>query len=139
MSFHPEMLTFRERLEQAGIPSLAPDDDEHMFGSGTISAAMKRKASFAHIRRIKDPRTFGICVLNYDKYGVASYIGANSFAEIAVATTASKRVFLVNGIPDAYKDELLAWGVTPLFGRLQPVIDEFGFRCRQDARQLDLF
>ena len=57
-------------------------------------------------------------VVNSDKKGVKNYIGANTFAEIAIAFYFEKKLYLLNDIYGPYSDELLAWNVIPLKGNL---------------------
>lgn len=141
MSFFPEMVRLQATLAEAAVHSVVPESDELWPSSGTVQLqiALKRKASMAHIKKIRDPRTLAILVLNFDKYGIRNYIGANSFAEIAVAIVAKKRVYLANDIPQSYKDELEAWGVVPLLGNIELMKQEYRVRCLQDALQMELF
>lgn len=141
MTFFREMVDVQAEFVRRDVHAITPENDDFWPSPATpsLEVALKRKASLAHIRKIRDPKTFGILVLNYDKYGVRSYIGANSFAEIAVAVVAKKRVYLANGIPDAYNDELVAWGVIPLRGSLDALVHEYNEKCRQEARQMELF
>ena len=80
--------------------------------------------------------------MNCDKYGVSDYIGPNTFAEVAVALTHYKRIYLYQGIPDFYRDELVAWRAICLNGDTQRIISDY----RQveaeralAAEQLELF
>jgi len=52
----------------------------------------------------------------YTKKGICNYIGANSFAEIALAFYLGKKIFLLNDVYSLYEDELSAWGAVPLKG-----------------------
>lgn len=141
MSFFREMIEVQELLAASDVSCIIPDSDDHWPSKRTVQLelVLKRKASLAHIRKIRDPKTFGILVLNHDKYGVRDYIGANSFAEIAVAVVAGKRVYLAGGIPDAYRDELNAWGAIALNGNIEQLKYNYRLRCQQDALQLELF
>ena len=49
-----------------------------------------------------------ILVLNYDKGGVANYIGANTFLEMGAAFFLNRKIYLLNPIPEiSYKEEIL--------------------------------
>ncbi|MBU6389277.1 hypothetical protein KGQ71_02055 [Patescibacteria group bacterium] len=57
-----------------------------------------------------------VLVANYDKKGVSSYIGGNSFLEMGFAHVLNKPIFLLNGIPELlYSDEIKA---------MQPIVLE---------------
>ena len=141
ISFYSESIRIQRILRESDILSLIPTDDDEI--KNRISEEMfqdyKRKASFDHIKKIRDPRTFGILAVNFNKYDILHYIGPNTFAEVAVAFAQSKRIYLLNGIPSVYEDELLAWRVIPLFGDLQQLIDDFHQNYLRETSQLQLF
>ncbi|MFA6376574.1 MAG: hypothetical protein WCX69_04220 [Candidatus Paceibacterota bacterium] len=48
-----------------------------------------------------------ILVANYDKKGIANYIGGNSFLEMGFAHVLKKKIYLLNNIPEMiYTDEI---------------------------------
>ena len=50
-----------------------------------------------------------ILVLNYEKNGVANYIGGNAFLEIGLAYYLKKAIYLINPIPKlSYETEIIA-------------------------------
>jgi hypothetical protein len=50
-----------------------------------------------------------VLVLNYDKNGVANYIGGNTLIEMGFAYVLNKQIFLYNPIPEiGYTDEIKA-------------------------------
>lgn len=54
-----------------------------------------------------------ILVTNYDKNGVANYIGPNTLMEMGLAFHLGKKIYLLNPIPDTpWKEEIL--GMAPL-------------------------
>ncbi|OFZ47433.1 MAG: hypothetical protein A3D92_16850 [Bacteroidetes bacterium RIFCSPHIGHO2_02_FULL_44_7] len=60
-----------------------------------------------------------IVVLNYDKDGIANYIGANTLLEMGLAFHHRKKIYLLNPIPEmSYKEEVLAMHPTVLRGDL---------------------
>jgi hypothetical protein len=121
------MERYREILFSHRIPALAPEDesvqraslDEESFSS------FKRVVSARHLTKIRRRNTYGILVVNETKHGDPNYIGANTFAEIAVAFNARKKIYLLKDIPDTYADELVAWNVVPLSGKLDALIADF--------------
>lgn len=46
-----------------------------------------------------------ILVANYDKKGIAGYIGGNTLMEIGLALHLDKKIYLLNRIPDVPYDE----------------------------------
>jgi hypothetical protein len=88
------------------------------------------------IIRRKD--TDGILVANEPKHGDRNYIGANAFAEIAIAFNAQKAIYLLNDIPAAFEDELSAWGAIPLKGDLSILTADMN-RLLSQPKQTPLF
>ncbi len=63
-----------------------------------------------------------ILVLNYEKKGVAGYIGGNTFLETGFAHVLNKKIFLLNPVPEmGYKDEIVAMQPTVLDGDLSKI------------------
>lgn len=119
MSARAYMIEVRDALNRMGIPSLLPDIVSDTWDlSADELIRRKRRASIRHMRRIMTRSTEGVVVVNVAKYGVRDYIGPNTFGEIAVAFAHHKRVFLWQGIPDQYEEELVAWGAEALLGEL---------------------
>jgi hypothetical protein len=66
----------------------------------------KEAAIRAHFEKIEWSEA--VLVLNYDKNGIANYIGGNTFLEIGLAFHLKEKIFLLNPIPEInYKEELL--------------------------------
>ena len=54
-----------------------------------------------------------ILVLNYDKNNIKSYIGGNTFLEMAIAFNSDRKIYLINPIPEiSFKEEIL--GIKPI-------------------------
>lgn len=83
----------------------------------------KRKASMLHFSEIQNPRTDYVLIVNDEKDGIPNYIGANSFAELAFGFYFGKKVFLKNDIYKPYEDEIKAWGVIPLKGNINKMLN----------------
>lgn len=141
MTFYGEMRRTAERLLNESIKLVLPDSEEALPDSISLEQyeAFKRETSFGHIRRIRDPRTFALLALNFDKHGIRDYIGPSTFAEIAVAAVSGKRVYLIGDFPDVYAEELASWGVVRLHGRLAPLIRDYSRECMKPSPQLRLF
>ena len=81
----------------------------------------KSIASRAHFDRISNPENEIILVVNTTKNNIKNYVGPNSFAEIAFGFYFHKKVYLLNDIYYAYKDELISWNVIPLKGNIKKI------------------
>jgi hypothetical protein len=139
MSFVPDMVRISELLAARNVVSVLPDDVDLTAEYGTPEQynRFKRGVSRAHINKVRDPQTIGIVVVNINKRGIRGYIGPNTFAEIAIAFADAKKIFVMNGIPSGFGDELNAWGVRDLNGNLEPLVSEYHEQCRQDRSQLN--
>lgn len=140
MTFYSEMLQVQNHLENAGIAAWLPDPEDNRvtFLGPDDYDLFKRRASLAHLRRVRHRISFGVLVINLDKRGVRDYIGPSTFAEIAMARAFSKRVYLLGNYPAVYSDELTAWGVMALNGRLDRMLEDYWSTCLPEA-QMKLF
>ncbi|CAA7614396.1 conserved hypothetical protein [Magnetospirillum sp. UT-4] len=142
MTFLPQMMHVHKELGEAHVPSVLPTLEDGVTLCTTLDThdSVKRKLSLDHIRRIKNPSTFAILVVNMEKHGEIDYIGPNAFAEIAIAFATGKQIFLLNDVPHSYSDELTAWGATPLAGRVDYLVARHHSRLAElQPRQLSFF
>lgn len=128
MSALPTMEQIQDELTTDGIDALVPQPDSHYAAHPTAAAAaeLKRKASYDHIQKIKDSKTRGILVVNIDREGARDYIGPNSFAEIAIAFAEGREIYLFQGMPNIYREELIAWDARCLHGDLNALKTRLG-------------
>jgi hypothetical protein len=114
-----------------------PDNEHILFEqlSREKSLEIKSNKSRIWLEEVKSSRTYGILVVNECKRGIDNYIGANTFAEIAIAFNAYKQIFLLHDLYAPYEDELLAWRVVPLSGHLEGLIS--AYRCTQGTEVED--
>ena len=113
MKIKDKIIEVANSLEKMGYNVLLPI--ECMQGLDKIIA------SKAHLDRVIDSNNEIILIVNDTKNGIDNYIGPNSFAEIAFGFYYKKRVYLLNDIYEPYKDELIGWGVIPLYGNLSKI------------------
>lgn len=141
MGVYPVLLDYARILNLHGIHTVVPDPEEEVIQQLSLFdfESFKRRVSFAYLRKIRDPRTYGILAINVDRHGILNYIGPNTFAEIAVAFAQSKKIYLLQGMPEAYSDELSAWRVVSLRGKLDRLIEEFRNDCMIEDAQLGFF
>jgi len=138
MAFAGQMREIKGQLDLLNVPAVVPDDvdgDLRQFDTRSY-LSFKKAASVSHINKVKDPRTYGVLVANFDKNGIFGYIGANSFAEISVAFSSRKKIFLFSEIPPQYADELTAWGAVALNGDLARLVQIYEHSCRHETAQL---
>jgi hypothetical protein len=64
-----------------------------------------------------------ILVANYDKHGIANYIGGNTFLEIGFAHVLEQKIFMLNPIPKMpyYETEIVAMQPTVINGDLSRI------------------
>jgi hypothetical protein len=138
MAFSAQMREIKGQLDLLNVRTVVPDDvdgDLTHYDSRSY-LAFKKAVSVAHINKIKDPRTYAVLVANFDKNGIYGYIGANTFAEISVAFSSRKKIFLFSEIPRQYADELTAWGAVALNGDLAQLVRIYERSCRHATAQL---
>jgi hypothetical protein len=138
MAFASQMREIKEQLDLLNVRAVVPDDvdgDLKHYDSQSY-LAFKKAVSVSHINKIKDPRTYAVLVANFDKNGTYGYIGANSFAEISVAFSSRKKIFLFSEVPPQYADELTAWGAVALNGDLARLVRMYEHSCRHATAQL---
>ena len=81
---------------------------------------IKKSLIDEHIERIKN--SDAVLVLNFDKNGTKNYIGGNTFLEMGFAYLLSKKILLLNPIPDInYKEEIEAMRPVILHGDLSKI------------------
>jgi len=123
MKNHDLMSRIARFLHTAGLATVVPKPDAPAPGWTTDRLnLMKREAALHHMHHICRDDTAAVLVINVDRANVPHYIGPNSFAEIGVAFSASRQVFLLQRMPSAYEDELRAWGVTCLDRDVRPLL-----------------
>jgi hypothetical protein len=123
-------------IESTGLNVVTPVPDAPAEPwSVQSSTAVKREASRRHMNYIRQSRTVAVLVVNVDRPGANNYVGPNSFAEIGVAFSDNRRIFLLQGMPECYADELIAWGVECLNGDLRRLVRDLGVQHDMDWSQ----
>lgn len=112
--------TFKDYIIQIGR-NLEKDGYEVVVPKEFFVPMPKREHSMLHFSEIQNERTDYVLVINENKNGKKNYVGANSFAEVAMGFYFGKKVFLKDDIYEPYADELLGWGVIPLKGNLDTI------------------
>ncbi len=91
------------------------------------------------IRRIRNPKTYGIIVFNQDLFNIPNYIEPSVFASIAIAMTQGKKVYLVYDYPELYEKELKSWNCIMTNGDINLIYREIKKKIIMDEMQLKLF
>ena len=118
--------TFKDYIIKLG-QELEKDGFEVVIPKEFLVPMCKRDHSMLHFSEIQNERTDYVLVVNEEKNGIKNYIGANSFAEIAMGFYKGKKVFVLNDLYEPYLDELKGWGIIPLRGdvdKLENYIDK---------------
>lgn len=138
IAFIDEMDAVGKELEAMGhevqMPPLEVADDTGKMMPVKEYYALRKAAADDHdwIWRRKEEAMRGhfdkvvwadvILVCNYDKNGVAGYVGANTLLEMGLAFHLQKPIYLLNPIPEvSYKEEILGMWPTVIDGDLKRI------------------
>ena len=105
-------------LEQRGFTAVIPQEDEWDAISPDKVHEYKRMVSLRYFHEVAQEDTHAILVMNEPNRGIENYIGANAFAEVAIAFFHGKSIFLLHDVYEPFADELTAWGAIPLHGSI---------------------
>jgi hypothetical protein len=137
ITFMHQMRQIKTEFDRLGVRSIMPDDvDELSVLDKQAYMSFKRGVSVSHINKVKHPLTYALLVANFDKNGELGYVGANTFAEVSVAFSSRKRIFILGEFPRRYADELAAWGAIALRGDLSQLVEMYEASCRHATAQL---
>ena len=121
MAFIEEMKCLSATLLKIGLNPIIPRE----YNSNEVAKSdineFKRLVSRDHFDKITTTDTSAVLIINASKGGINNYIGANTFAEIAMAFYFRKTIYILNGIYKPYQDELLAWGAIFLHGNIKGI------------------
>ncbi|MDR0917764.1 MAG: hypothetical protein LBM93_00715 [Oscillospiraceae bacterium] len=145
MFFYDEMKLCKKTLDNFGINTMIPSDESKLSEDITVEEFenFKKKVSLSYLKKIREAETLAILVFNEEKRGIPNYIGANTLAEIVMAFTWRRKVFLLNDIYEPLSDELKAWECTPIHKNYEIVNLYFRENCRKpydgQPKQMSLF
>ncbi len=130
MVFTEQMLEVKERLEEMGHEATLSKFAQAYVGK---TEKEKEEITLYHKNERDAIREFweeiktsdAVLVLNYDRRGVANYIGGNTLMEIGFAHVLGKKIFLLNPIPEIefYESEIAACKPVILEGDLKKIED----------------
>lgn len=107
-AFFERLEDIKKPLEERGYEVFLPSmKDFHPLGEDAL-AKIQGNLIYEHFQKIE--RSDAVYVANYDKNGVAGYIGGNSFLEMGLAFYRKIPIFLLQKIPPqiGYREELIA-------------------------------
>lgn len=128
MAFTKEMFEAKEELEKLGHTGVVSGFGEQYLNKTPEEIEELKMYHKQEKDAIKEfweeiKNSDAILVLNYDRKGIANYIGGNAFMEIGFAHVLNKRIFLLNPIPEIeyYKSEIEAMKPAILNGDLEKI------------------
>lgn len=118
MSLLDKMKNISNQLIEMGYIVVVPKDLDWNNIPKENHSTYRKELSMEYFDEIAKEDTYAILVINDMKREIENYIGASAFAEIAIAVYFNKKIFVLNDLYNPYRDELSAWGVIPLSGKL---------------------
>lgn len=110
-TFIPNFFELKDILSKKGNEIIIPRE--------FIDDISKKEASLLHFKEIENKITDALLIVNETKNGIDNYIGANTFAELALGFYKGKKIYLLNDIYEPFREELSAWEVVCLKGNLE--------------------
>jgi hypothetical protein len=130
-AFKEKMIDYKQKLSELGHePIVHPDYEAFVRGekldilerAETEHAAVKKEHGYIKWYYDAIVGSDAILVLNFEKKGIANYIGGNTLMEIAFAHVNNKKIFLLNEVPELpYSDEILAMYDVVLNGEIENI------------------
>jgi len=120
--FYSEIPKIKEKLESMGHTTMLPNcydapDTENSY-RGTDKHTSWKAEMLRHSESVMS-NVDSVLVLNYDKKGIKNYIGGATFLEMYDAFRLSKKIYMMNDIPEGIlKDEIIGFGPVVLNGNL---------------------
>ncbi|HVS58789.1 MAG TPA: hypothetical protein VHD60_03575 [Candidatus Saccharimonadales bacterium] len=131
-SFYKQAVELQAQLQKVGYKVIIPSNAELMKKTGDFNVdhyktwfddANDYHKKTALMRAHFDKVAVGdaTLVLNYEKHGVANYIGGNVLMEMALAFYLGKPIFILNEIPEEspFLEEIIGLGSVPLHGDIR--------------------
>ena len=120
MTFIEQMRALCNELEAKGHRVFLPQDDEFDYQMRNAEAQIARKQKYIDDHLTKIRMSDAVLIANYDKHGVAGYIGPNTLMEMAFAYALGKEIWLLHAPGEqACQIEVLGLQPTVLEGFLQ--------------------
>lgn len=123
--FDATKLQYQQILEALGVPCVVPvDPGPPGFDADTYRNHLSRTARSA-MDLAMDPGIFGLLAVNLNKGSLPRYIGPGTFAQVAAAFLAGKKIYLLTDVPGFCAQELHAWAAVPLRGCVDQLVRDY--------------
>ena len=113
MQFHREMARAQVELQAKGFTVLVPTElgnektNESFMSNDVDKISTKIEYDFIREHFKKIEKSDAVLILNYDKNGIAGYVGGNTFLEMGYAFGLGKKIYLLYPVPEMdYKVEM---------------------------------
>jgi hypothetical protein len=113
--FYGEILSIKERLEKSGhiitLPNCFddPSTESRYRELGTEEHSKWKSEMIRHSQEVISDMD-AVLIINFEKNGVANYIGGATFLEMYDAFRLNKKIFIYNDIPEwILKDEIVGF------------------------------
>ncbi len=113
MVFYSKYKELKKELEKQNHEVIIPLPDKEYDKEKNI----KLKAMLDFNKNLE--KSEAILVGNYDKNKKEGYIGVNALMEIGMAFNRNKKIFILNKIPENFREELNAIGCIELKGEIK--------------------
>lgn len=128
MQFTDDMIRIGEELKKLGHTVFLSSFVDNYAGKSAEEIEKRKlvdKYEYDAIREFWKPmqKADALLVLNFDKNGIANYIGGNAFLEMGFAHVLNQKIFLLNAIPDMpyYGTEIIAMKPVVINGDLEKI------------------
>lgn len=131
-NFYQQVVAIESQLTDLGYDVIIPKTARAMKAAGdyTVSKSWynnpddyttKRELMRAHFDEIA--RGDAILVANYEKHGLANYIGPNVLMEMGIALSLDKPIYILNELPEnsPFEEEIKGFMPTILHGDLRGI------------------
>ncbi len=134
VAFYRQVIGVRNQLEAMGYQVIVPEVAKRMEAANDYEVAhfkswfanpddypKKGELMMGHFKEVaKGDVTL---VLNYEKHGVANYIGGNVLMEMGLAFYLKKPIYILNEAPEdsSFLEEILGLGCVILHGKLEDI------------------
>ncbi|HVC36372.1 MAG TPA: hypothetical protein VNE40_02930 [Candidatus Dormibacteraeota bacterium] len=137
-NFYRQAVDIQTQLEKLSYKTIIPATAERMKKSDDFDVShyktwfgdkndyhQKTALMERHFAEIEKGEA--ILVLNYEKHGVANYIGGNVLMEMAIAFYLKKPIFILNEIPEesSFLEELIGLNPIILHGKVNRLPAEY--------------
>lgn len=135
-AFYGQAVELAPKLNELGLEVVLPYNAQKALETGipySVKAKtwytnpddyhMKKDFMRRHFDEIAKDTCDAILVLNYEKHGVANYIGPNVLMEMGIAFYFHKPIYILNELPEnsPFEEELKGFLPTILHGKLDQI------------------